>query len=529
MVSRSSRVAAGREVDVALQQAGDRRLDRRRAACADRATPPRAARSAARSPRPGLRPRAASARSSRLLDATATWPANAWSTSRSSSASKAAPDEHEHVVAVERHARRRRPRDGRAPARPTTASTAHPVAGRSPQHRDRLGVERARGAAPTSSGSGSSARRRACRSARPGSRPRPGAVPPRRCAAAADVDQHAHRPPPTTRNTTSASEVLALRDRELVERRREEPVGEQEAADRRDERGHEAAERGDDHDEQEEEQQDRSAASRCSRSSASTSGEQRRRDDRQRPADARRRGDSRASAGAAHATASGAGALLVASSVEITWTSMVPDARITSLITEPRMSSSSATAGWRRARSASRSRPGRTAPAPRPTSAPATSWYSPPSSSSSVPVLVERARSTAPASPSVDRTCTPSSSPRVRVAMRAARRITSSPPGRPVIATTTRSRVSHGPAMPWASRYSSSASSTRSATHMQRELAQRAEVAAPEVVGERGVDLLGRVDVAVRHAPAQRLGRHVDELDLLGRAARPRRGSSPAA
>ena len=52
----------------------------------------------------------------------------------------------------------------------------------------------------------------------------------------------------------------------------------------------------------------------------------------------------------------------------------------------------------------------------------------------------------------------------------------------------------------------------------QRELAQRAEVARPEVVGERGVDLLGRVDVAVRHAPAERLGRHVDQLDLVGGA-----------
>ena len=52
----------------------------------------------------------------------------------------------------------------------------------------------------------------------------------------------------------------------------------------------------------------------------------------------------------------------------------------------------------------------------------------------------------------------------------------------------------------------------------QRQLAQRAEVAGPEVVGERGVDLVGRVDVAVGHAPAQRLGRLVDELDLLGGA-----------
>ena len=52
----------------------------------------------------------------------------------------------------------------------------------------------------------------------------------------------------------------------------------------------------------------------------------------------------------------------------------------------------------------------------------------------------------------------------------------------------------------------------------QCELAQRREVAGPEVVAERGVDLLGLVDVAVRHAAAERLRRHVDELDLLGLA-----------
>ena len=51
----------------------------------------------------------------------------------------------------------------------------------------------------------------------------------------------------------------------------------------------------------------------------------------------------------------------------------------------------------------------------------------------------------------------------------------------------------------------------------QGELAQRRQVADPEVVGERRVDLLGLVDVAVRHPAAQRLGRHVDELDLVGR------------
>src|SRR5664280_1200924 len=41
----------------------------------------------------------------------------------------------------------------------------------------------------------------------------------------------------------------------------------------------------------------------------------------------------------------------------------------------------------------------------------------------------------------------------------------------------------------------------------QRQLAQRGEVADPEVVAQRGVGLLGGVDVAVRHPPAQRLRR----------------------
>ena len=40
----------------------------------------------------------------------------------------------------------------------------------------------------------------------------------------------------------------------------------------------------------------------------------------------------------------------------------------------------------------------------------------------------------------------------------------------------------------------------------------------PEVVAERGVDPFGGVDVAVRHPAPQRLGRHVDQLDLVGAA-----------
>ena len=50
----------------------------------------------------------------------------------------------------------------------------------------------------------------------------------------------------------------------------------------------------------------------------------------------------------------------------------------------------------------------------------------------------------------------------------------------------------------------------------QRQLAQRRQVAGAEVVGQRGVDAVGAVDVAVGHAPAERLGRHVDQLDLVG-------------
>jgi hypothetical protein len=49
----------------------------------------------------------------------------------------------------------------------------------------------------------------------------------------------------------------------------------------------------------------------------------------------------------------------------------------------------------------------------------------------------------------------------------------------------------------------------------QREFAQRGQVPGAEVVGECGVDLFRRVDIPVRHPAAQRLGRHVDELDLV--------------
>ena len=52
----------------------------------------------------------------------------------------------------------------------------------------------------------------------------------------------------------------------------------------------------------------------------------------------------------------------------------------------------------------------------------------------------------------------------------------------------------------------------------QGEFAQRGQVPGAEVVRQRRVDLLRRVDVAVGHPAAQCLRRHVDELDLVGRA-----------
>jgi hypothetical protein len=50
----------------------------------------------------------------------------------------------------------------------------------------------------------------------------------------------------------------------------------------------------------------------------------------------------------------------------------------------------------------------------------------------------------------------------------------------------------------------------------QGELPQRREVADAEVVAEGDIDLVGGIDVAVRHASPQRLRRAVDQLDLVG-------------
>ena len=55
----------------------------------------------------------------------------------------------------------------------------------------------------------------------------------------------------------------------------------------------------------------------------------------------------------------------------------------------------------------------------------------------------------------------------------------------------------------------------------QRELAQRHQVLGAEEMGQGVGHLLRRVDVAVDHAPAQRLGRGVDQLQLVGSAHDP--------
>ena len=49
----------------------------------------------------------------------------------------------------------------------------------------------------------------------------------------------------------------------------------------------------------------------------------------------------------------------------------------------------------------------------------------------------------------------------------------------------------------------------------QAQLAELAEHLRSKDVGQRGVDAIGRIHVPVGKAPSQRLGAHVDELDLV--------------
>ena len=72
--------------------------------------------------------------------------------------------------------------------------------------------------------------------------------------------------------------------------------------------------------------------------------------------------------------------------------------------------------------------------------------------------------------------------------------------------------------MPWPLRYVCQRLFDAIGYPQQGELAQRAEVARPEVVAQRRVDPLRRVDVAVGHPSAQGLRRHVDQLELIGAA-----------
>ena len=52
----------------------------------------------------------------------------------------------------------------------------------------------------------------------------------------------------------------------------------------------------------------------------------------------------------------------------------------------------------------------------------------------------------------------------------------------------------------------------------QGELAQRAEVAQPEIVGQGGIDLVRGIDLAVAQALAEQFRRDVDQIDLVGAA-----------
>ena len=93
-----------------------------------------------------------------------------------------------------------------------------------------------------------------------------------------------------------------------------------------------------------------------------------------------------------------------------------------------------------------------------------------------------------------------------------------SPSDEPVSATSTRSRVSHGSVDPVPPAVLREPLVDAVGEPGERELAQRREVARPEVVGERGVDPLRRVDVAAGEAVPKRDRRQVDQLQLVGPA-----------
>ena len=203
--------------------------------------------------------------------------------------------------------------------------------------------------------------------------------------------------------------------------------------------------------------------------------------------------------------------------VEMTWTSMAPESRITRSMTDPptisarrdrRLAPSTIWVAFSARATSSRARA---------TSVPMTSTYRPPSSSTS-----SRCRS----SSSVDGPRTPSS--RWTWTARSSAFDRSGQPGGPAHELVAAGSTGQGDddalaglpraldAVPVAVVVELVVDAIGDPE--QRQLAEGAQVPDPEVVGQRGVDALGRVDVAVRHAPAQRLGRHVDQLDLVGGA-----------
>ena len=94
--------------------------------------------------------------------------------------------------------------------------------------------------------------------------------------------------------------------------------------------------------------------------------------------------------------------------------------------------------------------------------------------------------------------------------------MSASPDGAPVSATTMRSRVSQARLIPWSLPVLEQFVVDAVGHPQQGELAKRGEVADAEVVAQRGVDTLTRVDVAVDDPSTQCLGSHVDEFDLVG-------------
>ena len=99
-------------------------------------------------------------------------------------------------------------------------------------------------------------------------------------------------------------------------------------------------------------------------------------------------------------------------------------------------------------------------------------------------------------------------------AMREARRTNVSDSGPPVTATTTRSRASQVAVIFLFGTVFRQRRIDLIGKPQQRDFAQRGQVAGAKVVGQRRIDPLRRVDVAVGEPAPQRLRCDVDQLDL---------------